>query len=334
MSGNTKSFMENRFGNDFSNVKIHTGDDAVQLSNALNAQAFTVGNDIYFNSNKYEPHTSAGKRLLAHELTHVMQQGEAGDTVQRVKIEGTRDSNSVYALSEKTQKQEEVPGSSRFQSVKLTYDTDYDMFYVTFVVTFVFPDKWDDKTRNTYAYDFEDAVRRVWDNKFRLQEITGEKRNASVTILFDNDIQLQRDKNKAPVTNKRSPWIINADENIDRSEVSSRFVRLETVANKDRSMKGEDIRKRASFSINNGTDKTTFTQNTSAHEFGHMIGLGDEYLNDNDTPVKDIDTSRVYITNRIMNSGNEVTPDVYKPFADWLSGLTKTKWIVGAKVIN
>jgi hypothetical protein len=73
----TKSFMENRFGADFSNVKIHTGNYASQLSNQLNAQAFTVGKDIYFNDGKYQPQFSEGKRLLAHELTHVIQQGNA-----------------------------------------------------------------------------------------------------------------------------------------------------------------------------------------------------------------------------------------------------------------
>ncbi len=73
----TQSFMESRFGADFSNVKIHTGTDAVQMSRELNAQAFTVGNDIYFNSGKYNPSSDSGKHLLAHELTHTVQQGGA-----------------------------------------------------------------------------------------------------------------------------------------------------------------------------------------------------------------------------------------------------------------
>jgi len=76
LDSSTKSFMESRFGTDFSDVKIHTGDYAVQMSKELNAQAFTVGNDVYFNSGKYNPATDGGKHLLAHELTHTMQQGE------------------------------------------------------------------------------------------------------------------------------------------------------------------------------------------------------------------------------------------------------------------
>jgi len=76
MDSGTKSFMESRFGTDFSGVKIHTGDYAAQMSQELNAQAFTVGNDVYFNSGKYNPESNSGKQLLAHELTHTVQQGE------------------------------------------------------------------------------------------------------------------------------------------------------------------------------------------------------------------------------------------------------------------
>jgi hypothetical protein len=71
----TRSFMGNRFGTDFSNVNIHTGQTAVNLNQQLNARAFTVGNDIYFNSGNYDPQSHSGKQLLAHELTHTIQQG-------------------------------------------------------------------------------------------------------------------------------------------------------------------------------------------------------------------------------------------------------------------
>src|SRR5690606_12530548 len=68
------SFMSSRFGSDFSGVKIHTDSRAIQLNRNLNARAFTVGSDIYFNQGQYNPHSSEGRRLLAHELTHVVQQ--------------------------------------------------------------------------------------------------------------------------------------------------------------------------------------------------------------------------------------------------------------------
>lgn len=84
LDGAAKSAMENGFGTDFSQVNIHTGDYATRMNRELNALAFTVGNDIYFNSGQYQPESADGKRLLAHELTHTLQQsrGNAGG-VQR-----------------------------------------------------------------------------------------------------------------------------------------------------------------------------------------------------------------------------------------------------------
>ncbi|NER12066.1 DUF4157 domain-containing protein [Leptobacterium flavescens] len=74
MSQDTQDSMGSAFGTDFSNVRIHTGSNAVQMSRELNAQAFTYGNDIYFNQGKYDTKSIRGKHLLAHELTHTIQQ--------------------------------------------------------------------------------------------------------------------------------------------------------------------------------------------------------------------------------------------------------------------
>ncbi|WP_298547904.1 DUF4157 domain-containing protein [uncultured Aquimarina sp.] len=74
ISGDTKNEMESGFGADFSNVNIHTDANAIQMSQELGAQAFTHGNDVYFNKGKYNPNSKSGKHLLAHELTHTVQQ--------------------------------------------------------------------------------------------------------------------------------------------------------------------------------------------------------------------------------------------------------------------
>lgn len=84
-----RSFMERKFGSDFSGVRVHTDSDAVKMSSELNAQAFTHGRDIYFGAGRYSPSTSSGKRLLAHELTHVVQQTGATAQVQRQWIPDT-----------------------------------------------------------------------------------------------------------------------------------------------------------------------------------------------------------------------------------------------------
>ena len=68
--------MEAAFGADFSAVRIHTDETAARLNKMLGAQAFTRGNDIFFNAGRFNPDTSAGKHLLAHELTHTRQQGK------------------------------------------------------------------------------------------------------------------------------------------------------------------------------------------------------------------------------------------------------------------
>ena len=72
--------MEISFGADFSNVRLHTDNAAVQMNNSMHSQAFTHGSDIYFNQGKYDTNSTKGKHLLAHELTHTVQQGEARGT--------------------------------------------------------------------------------------------------------------------------------------------------------------------------------------------------------------------------------------------------------------
>ena len=76
-----RAFMEPRFGADFGGVRLHTDGEAAQISQSLGAQAFTHGKDIYFGQDRYSPGSNEGKRLLAHELTHVVQQN--GATVRR-----------------------------------------------------------------------------------------------------------------------------------------------------------------------------------------------------------------------------------------------------------
>ena len=74
----TLSEMNSSFGANFSNVYIHTDAEAISMNRELGALAFTHGNDIYFNSGMYNTDSSGGRQLLAHELTHVIQQGAAG----------------------------------------------------------------------------------------------------------------------------------------------------------------------------------------------------------------------------------------------------------------
>lgn len=87
----TRAFMEARFGQDFSDVRAHSGAEAADLNRELQAQAFTHGHDIFFGIGKYSPRTRNGKHLLAHELTHVVQQEASlsvaeGGSIQRFPV--------------------------------------------------------------------------------------------------------------------------------------------------------------------------------------------------------------------------------------------------------
>ena len=75
MPSDLRSKMETGFGADFSSVRFHTGPEASEMSSSIKAKAFTYGNDVYFNAGQYNPGTSDGQRLIAHELTHTLQQG-------------------------------------------------------------------------------------------------------------------------------------------------------------------------------------------------------------------------------------------------------------------
>lgn len=103
----TRSFMEPRFGADFSSVRLHAGTESAELNRTVSAQAFTLGSDIYLGPGKTDVTSDAGKQLLAHELTHVVQQGgvnqvqrawqEEDDRVQ-VNVESASSNNGAQAV--------------------------------------------------------------------------------------------------------------------------------------------------------------------------------------------------------------------------------------------
>src|SRR5216684_424434 len=90
LDDSTRREMESRMGADFSNVKIHTGREAQHMSEDINAKAFTHGPDIFLRQGEFSPNSWAGKELLAHELTHtVQQQGGSrfdGDGINRAEL--------------------------------------------------------------------------------------------------------------------------------------------------------------------------------------------------------------------------------------------------------
>jgi hypothetical protein len=85
----TRAFMEPRFGHDFSKVRVHVGAQAAESARAVSSLAYTVGHHVVFAEGRYAPTTPAGRRLLAHELTHVVQQ-EGQPNLSRAELEVNR----------------------------------------------------------------------------------------------------------------------------------------------------------------------------------------------------------------------------------------------------
>src|SRR4051794_21919571 len=79
LEASTRGFMEQRFGHDFSRVRVHDDSRAAASARAVNARAYSAGSQIVFAEGQYAPGMGAGRRLLAHELAHVVQQGPAAN---------------------------------------------------------------------------------------------------------------------------------------------------------------------------------------------------------------------------------------------------------------
>lgn len=98
LSESTRSFFESRFGQDFSDVRVHTGSQADKVARSIDAEAFTLGSDVVLRSGKYNPGTSRGRTLMAHELTHVVQQ-RAANPRRSTNGSATRPSVSAFGVT-------------------------------------------------------------------------------------------------------------------------------------------------------------------------------------------------------------------------------------------
>jgi len=100
LSDNTRSFFEGWMGRDFGEVRVHTGPKADRAARSIDAQAFTLGKDVVFRSGEYRPNEREGKQLLAHELTHVVQQARAQDSGTLRRQQGNQETSGSESESE------------------------------------------------------------------------------------------------------------------------------------------------------------------------------------------------------------------------------------------
>jgi hypothetical protein len=115
----TRGRMESAFGADFSAVRIHTDARADGLSESLSARAFATGRDVFFRSGEYNPGSSSGRELLAHELTHVVQQ--TGDGIHRkMTVSDPGDAHEVEAdsMARAVMQQEHAPSIHRADAIQ------------------------------------------------------------------------------------------------------------------------------------------------------------------------------------------------------------------------
>lgn len=91
LGSDVREFIEPRFGHDLSRVRVHTDAKAAQSARAVNSRAYTVGNNIVFGAGQFAPSTQEGKRLLAHELTHVVQQSSSGTLQSQLVVQPASD---------------------------------------------------------------------------------------------------------------------------------------------------------------------------------------------------------------------------------------------------
>jgi hypothetical protein len=94
----SRAFFEHRFGYDFAGVRVHNGAQASESARSINAVAYTMGHDIVFRAGAFAPGTNSGKKLLAHELAHVVQQGAAGRRSIQRQVDVTSSSVNPAAL--------------------------------------------------------------------------------------------------------------------------------------------------------------------------------------------------------------------------------------------
>ena len=117
LDSNVQAKMSDSTGQDFSDVKVHTGPDSHELNELLSAKAFTTGSDIFFREGAYDPGSSSGQELLAHELTHVVQQRSGsvggGDGGMTVNAPGDSYEQEADSIAKSVMSGDATPGVQR-----------------------------------------------------------------------------------------------------------------------------------------------------------------------------------------------------------------------------
>ena len=376
-----RSFFEPHFSRDFSEVRIHTNSRADEMARGVKAKAFTYGRDLVFRSGAYRPETKEGKRLLAHELTHVVQQENT--PVNRIQRQSQSKEKEQFEITEFDFKKGEQKATKKTSGgkVDIHYDPAKKVFRCTFHLDWTFPLSWNDERKKKYRQKFAAVIKKHWSEKYTLAEYSGEEKGATPTgrqakVVIDfatfsmpkeytglssltektewlgkhDDVRQRRYrafKMKVLPGNEQDSVKAGKEVTLDSNSLTADEIQVEKYRNygkpekitnhtmQDRMNPPYSHYKEADVPLRLPEKGTTYEQTSAAHEFGHMLGLDDEYIIDEEDfqqlpkqEQKKRLAARNKATGRIMNIGSKVTQDAYRPFAQWLSSLTQSEWRV------
>ncbi len=375
LSAEARSMMEPRFGRSFADVQVHANTKAADSAEAVNARAYTVGRHLVFGSGQYAPGTFAGRHLLAHELTHVAQHDAASPTgamtLRRVPV--TRDLTSMPRYEWTGTEQRRTSSSISPAYISLSFEPTTGIFTCTFRLRWRFPAAWGEPRRAAYIESFVSVVTTAWQDKFPLARFDGGRATtdiAHVRLAFDSVRAPDMDDDTAYINWLLTPagaathdrWTMNVHDSLQyRDRVDAPGVHLDPGSNTAQTNGTSSYNDHTYTNLGSGGQIQAppyqhyfdqgitpgrgsarggnYTQTASAHEFGHMIGLADEYVMSagdySDRVAASGQTAanaelrrRRTASDRIQNIGGQVTRDAYRPFADFLSTLTSQDWRV------
>jgi len=260
-----RSFFESRMGYDFSNVHIHDNSKANEFAKNINALAYTHGNDIVFGPGQYQPNTSEGKRLLAHELTHVVQQNKFSSTpnIQRDVGWARGSSGLPYGpplTADSSQKITETISNApeAYKKWNLTtwwnskFQVAYDLNTNTVTVIVKLYTSADAATKAAW----EKAIETKWSKKYKIQELNTEGKEMSKKDIVV-DVQWVDDK-------KDAHYAINPTKAGDTRDGRAGIAGTTSMTD---------------WGVKDTVDVT--------HEFGHMLGNTEEYFTTNGVDYTD-----------------------------------------------
>ena len=325
LNDSTLSTMNHSFGVDFSNVRVHSGPEASTMNENIQAKAFTYGNDIYFNQHQYQPSNSEGKRLLAHELTHVVQQGKTGsNAIQRALDEETLKKFDEISASIKANDVYKKLGfmSKQYvlQIIKLARSRDNAMYYIGKLNDLInTPDKVSTEQAGETAADMEkyaqEEADRIKDPASAAAAAVGDEEAGSLdpsrvwtTRKGEGGKKFKvdaRDVNNIFVYAKVRPQKRGKGTDVD----VDRLISMQDAIEKYASTAGytvdlDFVRKGGNDVFTVGVDTSEWTTSGNwvgepmgfAHELHHLLGLDDryDYIEAHATNVDMVMSDRIY----------------------------------------